>query len=223
MDPTGIKYGEYDFIDGEWKKISNIGDDIGVDFYHMGITNDQGKEITNITDRQGNWIEMLNGRNLFKGAEIRGNDVNYSSIYNEFASGSGPARSIFEGDHPANEDIQEHYLYQKEFDKFNKSGEPKKGSKVEWNLLDVFKTRDNNMQAQMMGSYNANFYKLGDKTLFIGIDSKSKTSLFLHLPVKNLERISGMRYDAWRGGFRPVTQKDNEYRNTHQIYLFWTK
>jgi RHS repeat-associated protein len=158
IDPTGMDYGEYDFINGEWKKISNIGDNIGVDFYHMrGVTNESGKEITNVTDRQGNWIEMADGRNILKGGGIRGANTNWETIYNEWKSGTGPAKSVFEGNHEANKSIQEHYLYEKAYNQFKDSGEPKVPYKIDWGFTDVFKTGTSNMQAQMMGSYNISF------------------------------------------------------------------
>ncbi len=46
----------------------------------------------------------------------------------------------------------------------------KKEALIKWAPLDVIKTGTGNMQAQMMGSYNLNFYKLGGKCLLRGMD-----------------------------------------------------
>lgn len=221
IDSDGRSFGEFDYIDGEWKKISNIGDDIGVDFYHMkGVTNASGKEITNVTDRKGNWIEMSDGRNALKGGVIRGDNVNWETITDEYIDGNGPTKSVFEGNHEANEAIQEHYLYKNTFADFKASGKPKAPYVVKWSPLDVAKTRTNNKQAQMMGSYNVSFYKLGENTLSFIQDSKSKTSIGLHLPFKNEDRKEGPVYNPWAGAWQ---KPNNSYKNTYQIYLFWAK
>ncbi|GAB6013518.1 RHS repeat domain-containing protein [Viscerimonas tarda] len=219
IDPTGMD--EFDYIDNDWRKISEIGGNIGIDFYHMGIKNDAGFEITNVTDRNGNWIEMSDGRNILKGGEIRGNDVNWKTITNEFLDGTGPSKSIFEGNHPANEAIQEHYLYQEKLSEFNASGNSKAPYEVNWGITDIFKTGISNDQAQMMGSYNASFYKLGENTLNLVQDSKSKSSLYYHLTptYQNYDR-GKQYYNPWAGTW---TTPPAPRTNTYQNHLFWTK
>ncbi|MCG8328681.1 MAG: hypothetical protein MI974_13405 [Chitinophagales bacterium] len=55
-DPTGRSVeGEYERDeDGNWQKVSTVGDDIRVDFYHEDATA-SNPQTTYVTDRQGNW------------------------------------------------------------------------------------------------------------------------------------------------------------------------
>ncbi len=188
----------------EW--ISDIGRSMGIDFYHTGQMDDNGKEITQITDANGNSANMTDGRSLLSGGVSRDKKVDWKTITAEFLSGTGPERSVFEGDHPANEAIQEHYLYEGAVSRHEKTGE--NPVIVNWGPLDVFRTRGTNMQAQMMGSYGVSFYQLGDRTLSVINDSKSRTSLFLHLPVENVDRSAGT---------------DNRLKTTQQVYMFFNK
>jgi hypothetical protein len=73
------------------------------------------------------------------------------------------------------------------------------------------------MQVQMMGSYNASFYKLGDKTLCLLQDSKSRSSFYYHLPVQNYVR--GTRWDGTGSG----TIFNDKEANTYQTYLIFKK
>jgi hypothetical protein len=220
VDPTGMFYGEYDLIDGKWEKVSNIGDNVEIDFYHTRVKNNKGQELTVIKDKEGNTNTMTGGREILKNGAIRGNDVNWETITSEWMNGTGPAKSIFEGDHPANEAIQGHYLYKNASSAFEESGQNKKYIPVEWGVSDVTKTGTSNGQAQMMGSYGASFYTLGDKTLSVIYDSKSKTSAGLHLPFKNKDRKSEPVYNPWAGTWQ---KPNNSYKNTYQVYIFFSK
>ncbi|MCD9618029.1 hypothetical protein [Chryseobacterium gleum] len=60
---------------------------------------------------------------------------------------------------------------------------------------------------QMWGRSTVSWYKLGDETLFLMLDSKSQESLFYRLPVNNFERTEG---------------KVNSFGNTYQTYM-WTE
>ncbi len=83
-----------------------------------------------------------------------------------------------------------------------------------WNNLTA-EGGDGHMQIQMMGSYNVSFYKLGNRTLSLVQDSKSRTSFYYHLPVHNYER--GTRSQSLMG-----TWEDNvRQTNTYQTYLFF--
>lgn len=203
---------------GEWTKISNVGDNIGVDFYHTGLKTDEGKELTLIKDKEGNSAKMFGVRGLLKGGEIRGNDVSWSTITSEYLSGTGPDNSIFEGKHPSNLAIQDQLKYVVAKVDFEESGKPSLFKSINWNLLDVVVTPD--MQAQMMGSYGASFYKLGDKTLSFIVDEKSKSSLFYHLPLENTPRDYSRVYNPWAGTW---TKGSNALNTTQQIYFFWVK
>jgi hypothetical protein len=172
-----------------------------------------------VTDRQAHWAEMKEGRQWLSGGEIRGTDVNWRTIYNEFKDGTGPANSVFEGNHPANEAIQEHYLYKWSFDNYLLTGE--KFQKIDWRLLDILKTGFENMWAQMMGSYTASFYKLGDRTLSFVADSKSKSSLYYHLTPEHMNYERGKEiYYTWAGTWVMPPQ---QITTTRQNYLFWVK
>jgi len=132
--------------------------------------------------------------------------VNWETIYNEWKEGTGPERSVFEGDHPANMEIKEHYLFQEAYNKFENSGEMKKGYTSGLGPGDVAKTSKGNMQAQMMGDYNISFYKVGKKTFTLLQDSKSRTSFYLHMPIKNYDR---------------GTRKSDKEASTYQSYIFF--
>ncbi len=220
-DPTGRSIdGEFEKDkDGNWQKTSTKGDDIGVDFYHHEASDSKPQQ-TYVTDRKGNWNIINNGKNALQG-EVRSSDVNYETITDEFLNGTGPERSFFEGDHPSNKEIGKHYLFRKSITLFNLSGKVKsdRAEAISWSPIDVLKTRSNNMQAQMMGSYSASFYKLGSRTLSIIIDSKSRYSLLYHLPgVQNYSRSEGNPvYNSM--GIEFGRSKSNT--TTHQTYLFF--
>ena len=231
-DPDGRSVdGEYELdANGEWQKVSNKGDAIGVDFYHFDAVGKDSPQKTFVTDRKGNWNIINNGRYALQG-KTRGNDVNYETITDEFMSGTGPEHSLFEGNHPANSEIEKHYLFRKQITLFNLGGDGKgehngtilgrkKGVNVSWGVEDVPRTGSDNMQAQMMGSYSASFYKLGDKTLTLLQDSKSRYSLYFHLPwVKNYSREEGVPIrDLQWGVERARSQRTT---NTYQSYLFF--
>ena len=134
----------------------------------------------------------------------RSTSVDWSTIFNEWSNGTGPEKSFFEGTHPSNSAIQN-------------SGLSNQGVAVDMiSIIDNFLV-GTNIQVQMMGSYNASFYKLGDKTLSLIQDSKSKTSFYYHLPVNNYER--GSRTQNWKG----VWYSPKKQTNTYQSYLFWGK
>lgn len=203
-DKDGAVAGEWELNgDKEWVKTSTKGDDMGIDFYH---TTDGGKNVTYVTDNNGNWATMNNGKYSI-GGMTRSFDTDWGDITDEWNNGDLPQYSYFEGDHPANFEIQKHYLYSQYHERFSNSGLDKKGYTVAWGLVDVYATKSDNMQAQMMGSYNLSFYKLGGKTLVLAQDSKSQHSFYWHLPfVSNKSR-----------GF----QQNNSQANTYQSYLFF--
>ncbi|MCD0487346.1 putative Ig domain-containing protein [Pedobacter sp. MC2016-14] len=214
VDPDGGFDGEYEKnAEGKWIKTSTVGDDIGVDFYH-DFKN--GKQITYITDRNGNWNSILNGRKYLSG-EVRDYNHGWWNIYDEWADGYGPEKSIFNGKHPSVSDITLNFLFEKKEKAFIASDKSKKRDKVDfWPILDNFLT-GTNMQVQMMGSYNVSFYKLGNKAFALIMDSKSMTSFYYHLPVTNHERNT--RSQDLMGNWH-----DNIFKtNTYQTYLHLSK
>ncbi|MET2996887.1 hypothetical protein B0A78_13635 [Flavobacterium columnare NBRC 100251 = ATCC 23463] len=203
--------------DGNWQKTSNVGDSIGVDFYHSDQKDKTGNQITYVTDRKGNWNTIKNGKELLANSEIRDRNTDWNDIYNEWSEGYGPEKSIFEGSHPANKAIHDNYLYRDLEDKFLDSGKSKGAYEANFYYgWDNYWTY-NNMQVQMMGSYNASFYKLGDTVLNLIQDSKSRTSFYYHLPVDNYPRGS-LEYNFRTKSF----DLNNRETNTFQTYLFLT-
>jgi hypothetical protein len=104
---------------------------------------------------------------------------------------------------------------------FQKSGLSKKASEVDyWPVWDNLTAEGGKgfMQMQMMGSFNASFYKLGDRTLSLLQDSKSRTSFYYHLPVTNYDR--GSRIEINKDGSFSFNDKQ---ANTYQTYLFFVK
>ena len=120
-DPTGKSIdGEYEKDkEGNWQKVSNKGDDIGVDFYHTDNTDAKGRQLTYVTDREGNWGELKNGRRLLQG-QTRSNDVDMWDIFGEWESGTGPEYSFFGSDHPSIKKINSHYLFKAAFNQYKK-------------------------------------------------------------------------------------------------------
>lgn len=221
-DPTGMKGegvdGEFERVNGEWVKTSNIGDDIGVDFYHLDNVFDESTggatQMTYINDQDGNNNEIKNGRKWLSGIQ-RDASTDYSNITKEFLNGTGPEHSlILGGEHPMNEDLSKHYLFQAKAKKFMASGSSKKGYTTGFNIFDAMASSasGSDMQTQMMGNYNLSFYRLGDKALVLGLDSKNRESLWYHLPVTNYSRSEGL----FNGPLKRQT-------TTHQSYLFLGK
>jgi hypothetical protein len=225
-DGLGL-FGEYELSkNNTWSKVSTKGDEIGVDFYHTDGTDSKGKKVqtTYITDRKGNWNTMNNGRYNLKG-ESRGKNINWYDIYREWADGTGPESSVFEGNNAQMQSITENYLFIDSYNKFKKSDKIKDKHSIGFlYILDNVRTRSN-MQVQMMGSYNASYYTLGNKTLILIQDSKSRSSFYYHLPVTNYKRDSRW-IDASLAN--PLMYNDNpnaliktdKETNTYQSYMF---
>jgi hypothetical protein len=218
VDPNGMAEWEFSYIQMQvgdqtfevphWERISDIGDDIEVDFVHTNEVDKEGYQLTYVYDKEGNYNTIRNGREHLKGGIKRNNDVNWWTIFEEWANGDGPVRSIFEGEHPAiTEGILKDLKYAAALQEFVKSNNPKDRKPIGFGLLGIMLAQDN-MQLQMMGSYNVSFYKLGNKILSMALDKKSRTSYYLHLPyIKDYERSN----EKTRQG------------NTYQIYLFLIK
>ena len=217
IDPDGLDDGEFEFnkTTGEWDKVSTKGDDIGVDFYHWdGVKKDEnGNNIqyqtTYVTDRQGNWNTITDGRKYLQGVQ-RSDNVNYKTIFNEWKTGTGPEYSYMEGEHPMNIKL----------DKDSWLGAAHVTFIMSKNLKDKYINKFGigglicaglNMQIQMMGGYTASFYSLGEKTLTLVLDSKSRTSFYYHADITNYSRKPGWPVSTGMG---------TRETNTYQTYLF---
>lgn len=74
-----------------------------------------------------------------------------------------------------------------------------------------------NMQAQMMGSYNLSFYRLGDNILNLIQDTKSRESFYYRATDKNYTR-NALYYDYNNHSW----YMDNRESTTYQTYIFMT-
>ncbi len=220
-DPDGRSVdGEYERDrSGKWVKVSEAGDEIGVDFYHDDIIDMSGSaQITRIVDSEGNENYMTNGRKWLKGVQTRDESVNWSQLYSEWRNGNGPESSLFTGNHPANKAVQESNWLEKQIQKFNSSGKDRDMVPFNWDsgVLATLQGNNPNMHLVFMGSYNASFYKLGSRTLVFIIDDKTRESGLGHLPVKNYSRSEGMPYPT------PWSEtRSTQMTTTYQRHLFF--
>ena len=210
VDKNGENAGEYEKDENNnWVKVSNKGDVYGIDFYHMDFEDAEGNDIqeTLVFDNEGNMNVISGGRDALKG-ETRDGETNWSNIFDEWIHGTGPENSYFEGNHPSNLLIKDNFLYKDALEKFkNASFLNKELSKKAYEVnFGIKALATSNDQVQMMGSYNASFYKLGDKTLILIQDSKSRSSFYYHLVKTNHSRNDD-----------PI---HNVEANTYQTYLF---
>jgi|GEM_PF-1188144 len=210
IDPDGRNDGEWERdANGEWKKTSPKGDEMGLDYYHYD--NPDGTQTTEVRDKEGNCNTITNGRKILQG-ESRGSDVDWKQIYRDWQEGVGPERSIIEGDHPMNQEISESGSLGLAYFDFVLGGEEKDRYNSSFGIGGLI-AAGCNMQAQMMGSYSVSFYQLGDKTLVIVLDSKTRQSFYYQLPgIQNYSR--GL-------GSPSVTGLGMKQTTTYQTYIFF--
>jgi hypothetical protein len=170
---------------------------------------------------------MSGGRDALSG-EQRGDNVGFSDVSSEFFNGTGPETSFFEGDHKMNKGllnggvtgVDSNIDLTSEFENFQKSGALKDGpTNMNFGVLGALEA-GSNMERQMVGSYNVSFYKLGDRTLSFASDSKSRWSLYLHIPsVQNFSRAEGVPMRNF--GMGQETGRTQRKTTTFQKYLFF--
>ncbi|MDR0228297.1 MAG: RHS repeat-associated core domain-containing protein, partial [Flavobacteriaceae bacterium] len=193
IDPTGMLDGEYDVThDKDGKevktKVSTLGDEDGIDFNHQMDGSQKGNtQVVNHKTGKTNWI--TNGVRLIRGYTQRDNNTDWSSIYNEWKTESGPQNSLMYGrDNAMNKTIRtsnlfgearNNYLSEQAFDYEKKI---KKGNMLISfaNYLPALRAAflsGNNMTMQMMGTVNVSFYNIGNfQRLVLITDSKSVES-----------------------------------------------
>jgi RHS repeat-associated protein len=221
IDPTGMSSedpGEFEKDkDGKWKKTTDKGDDIGIDFYHFDEKDKDGNQITVAIDKKLNTAVIPNGREKLSGTK-RDATVDWNNIYDEWKNDTGPEKSYFEAYHPAINDIKVNHLWGSAYSDFLDSGKKSDIGVLAYfvPILDNWLTA-HNMQVQMMGSFRVDFYKIGDKVINLVTDTKSRTSFYLHLPVSNYRRGKGIIKE--NGMWYPPIQGEN---TTFQTYLFLT-
>lgn len=210
-DPTGRSIdGEYEKDkDGNWQKTSTKGDDIGVDFYHTDNTDEKGKQLTYVTDREGNWGELKNGRKLLQG-QTRSNDIDMWDVFDEWKSGNGPEYSFFGSNHSSTEEFNNHYLFKAAFNAYKERGVNNR--EMPFGGMDLLATSTDDWM-QMVGSFDYQFVQLGDKTLSVISDAKTRNSFYY----KGFGLFNVTNYRRGTGN----ASGGNQETNTYQTYLFF--
>ncbi|NTE04309.1 RHS repeat-associated core domain-containing protein [Agrobacterium tumefaciens] len=214
VDPDGMMAKPFDewLIDGETgKKLQKQSDLGGKDinyYHHLGGKHDGQTEIVN--NKTGD-NTFTNAGEFIRGYSHRSSDVRYTTIANEFFSGTGPNKSLIEGaDHRMNQDIMRSPQFAKAASEFMKNGTDKNYMfKGEFGVLGALKA-DNNMTAQMIGKANISFYPVGDQLVIMVVDSKSKTSWSVN-PFAKGEQNNITRGEFGTGGTQSTT---------HQTYIW---
>ena len=200
--------GEYEKnANGEWEKVSNKGDNIGVDFYH------ENDNTTRVTDRMGNWNTISKGRYVLSGDE-RGSNVDWKQLTSEFYNGTGPERSLFIGDDKMSAAIMSSNTFFSKYLDFKSSGAKKIANDIWFGLgnLSYLKGDLKNMQLVFMGSFNFSFYKLGNRTLTVAQDAKTRTSANLHI-ARSYSREEGVQF---------LNSRTQKQTSTYQTYIFFS-
>ncbi len=204
IDPDGR---EPMSVDGEYEithdkngnevktKVSNLGDDVGIDFNHHLDGDRKGQtEIVNTKNGFTNWIA---DSRFMRGYTQRDESTNWKSVYDEWQSGTGPENSLFFGrDNNMIKDIRtsnlyhgarNNYLKAQAWDFDNKIS--KKYIPIDFGLSGLLLS-GTNMTMQMMGSGGASFYDIGNYQRLVMItDQKTKESFYYHLPwINNVSR-----------------------------------
>ena len=203
IDPNGKSMREYDT---NGNVISDLGGD-QIDFIHQ-----KNGDVKIVNKENGHTNTISNGRKFMYRYTHRNSSVSWKDITTEFINEEGPKKSLFSDFSESKKGVFS------SLSKFNSvyglaaRSDVLKSNKIK-NSVKVTTLYANPLTAgfdvweQMIGEANISWYDLGNKVLFMMIDSKSNTSLFYHLPfIKNKER--------GESGFG--------YGNTYQTYM-WTE
>ena len=203
IDPNGKSMREYDT---NGNVISDLGGD-QIDFIHQ-----KNGDVKIVNKENGHTNTISNGRKFMYRYTHRNSFVSWKDITTEFINEEGPKKSLFSDFSESKKGVFS------SLSKFNSvyglaaRSDVLKSNKIK-NSVKVTTLYANPLTAgfdvweQMIGEANISWYDLGNKVLFMMIDSKSNTSLFYHLPfIKNKER--------GESGFG--------YGNTYQTYM-WTE
>ena len=200
IDPNGALDGEYEIThDKDGKeiktKISDLGDDVGIDFNHHLDGNQAGNtEIVNNKTGVKNWI--TDGVKFIRGYERRNNKTTWETIFDEWKSERGPTNSlIFGRDQPMNKAIRTSNLYAEarndylekqawDFDgKIHKVKEIISFAKWLPGLKAVILSGDN-MTMQMLGTVNVSFYNIGNYQRLVLINDSKSVESFNRIGIK---------------------------------------
>ncbi|KAB1064902.1 RHS repeat-associated core domain-containing protein [Salibacter halophilus] len=180
IDHNGDNAGEYEKVvneDGTVKttKVSDLGDDKGVDFTH--ITGGEHDGQTYIESQEtGVGVYMSSSKNI-KDFIHRPEGIDWENIYEEFKKGTGPENSLITT--PAMlQEIMESPQFADAFKHYLDKGAPKKlAYESSFGIPGALKS-GKNMTAQMIGKANYSFYNTGDKLVITIMDSKSVSSYY---------------------------------------------
>jgi len=201
-DPDGAWAMPPDEFDQNGNKISNLGGD-KIDFYH------QKNGDTKIVDRASGASNIITGgESIIRDYTQRNKDISWSSIFQEFRQGTGPTKSmIADFDNTTsgafgslNSSLSSYSSASRKASLNSSKG--KDFINMTYENANPFVAQD--MWEQMWGRTKINWYKLGDKTLFLMTDSKSRESLLYH------------HADSWE------RSEHKQYGNTYQTYI-WTE
>ena len=203
IDPNGKSMKEYD-TDGT--VISDLGGN-KIDFIHQ-----KNGDVKIVNKENGHTNTISKGKKFIYNYTHRNNSISWKDITKEFVKEEGPKKSLFSDFSESKEGVfsslsKFNSVYglaaRSDVLKSNKS----KNSVVVTSLYANPLTAGLDMWEQMIGEANISWYDLGNKVLFMMVDSKSNISLFYHLPfINNKER--------GESGFG--------YGNTYQTYM-WTE
>ncbi|MDR2978850.1 MAG: hypothetical protein LBV02_00160, partial [Bacteroidales bacterium] len=120
---------------------------------------------------------------------IRDNNVDYSTLWEEFKTGTGPERSLFRNDHPMIEDIKKSWIMTLAMMKFLSQGgdKPLRRFDVPFGLVGAFLSHS--MTSQFIGGARISIIPVSGGYYFQVDDTKNRHSLFLHLDTNNPTRL----------------------------------
>ncbi|OQP44477.1 hypothetical protein A4H97_08865 [Niastella yeongjuensis] len=201
VDPNGALDGEYELEhdkDGNEikRKVSDLGDEDGVDFIHHLDGKEKGRtEIVNTKNGYRNWIS---DSRYIRGYTLRDKNIaNWQTIFDNWFYGAGPVNSLMYGkDNVMIKEIMKSNLFdgaRLQYILEKGKDEVKKYIPIKFGLTGLILS-GTNMTMQMLGSGGASFYELGDgRRLVMITDQKTKESFFYHLPwIKNTTREYAM-------------------------------
>ena len=206
IDPDGRLDDEYD-KDGN--KISSLGGD-KLDFHHQ-----QGGDVKVVDKSNGAESIIKGGSEFISGYTHRWSEVGWQNITDEFLKGYGPEKSLISSGKMLNE-IVASPAFKGAANKFIASGKEKDLIHGDFGIPGAI-SAGKNMTAQMIGTANFNFYKLGGNTLVMVTDSKSNSSLSLN-PFDGDEVNKSRSND---GIILPESSKKEPRTTTYQTYILY--
>ncbi|EJL73321.1 DUF6443 domain-containing protein [Chryseobacterium populi] len=203
---------EVDLKTGKVKQVSDLGGN-DIDFYHYTGGGPQFNGRTRIVDRETGEDQWMSSSKNIKGYNHRGNNVDWSLLYDEFLNGTGPEKSLLIGkESSAVKKLLNTQIYLDAATDFMNTSMNEKTSYAAsfgpWGAV-----RENiNAQGQFMGKTNFSFYPVGKKVVIMAFDSKSVSSYSFN-PLnkgeeRNIPRSQGIK----------IPQS-----TTHQTYIWWTQ